>query len=59
MGKQNLKTKFGRKNFGNENSKAKKFESKNSRSNLGDKDFKNYFRRKKLEVKILEAKLNT
>jgi len=47
------------KKFGNENSKAKKFESKNSRSNLGDKDFKNYVRRKKLEVKILEAKLNT
>ena len=59
MRKQNLRTKFGRKNFGNENSKAKKFESKNSRSNLGDKDFKNYFWRKKLEVKILEAELNT
>jgi len=32
--------------------KQKKIESKNSRSNLGDKDFKNYFWRKKLEVKI-------
>ena len=46
------------KKIRNKNSKAKNCGNKNLRSNLRDKDFKNNFWRKKIEVNILEAKLN-